>query len=183
MKSLDGLDWAEVNKTIMFDDDRTAVSEEEQDRLVTVASYDHWAKCPWDENVNEEMLARNPDALADIVRARSVRVAYISVDTVKVTAFLMRRPARAMRATLLVCVCFACFCVYCALSCVSCVQRGRMGHSAALIQKGSSRVHPPTHERGLKVCLSASRIHPLLVLPNLQHVQPCDHAALSHFRV
>jgi hypothetical protein len=55
----------------MFDDDRAALSEAEQDRLVTVASYDHWAPCPWDENVNEDMLAKNPQQLAEIVRARS----------------------------------------------------------------------------------------------------------------
>ena len=88
IKSLDGLDWADVNKTIMFDDDSTALSEEEQDRLVTVVSYDHWAKCPWDENVNEEMLARNPDSLADIVRARFLRIANIFFAAVTVTGFL-----------------------------------------------------------------------------------------------
>lgn len=82
IKSLDGLDWADVNKTIMFHDDRAALSEDEQDvcgqdRLVTLVSYDHWAKCPWDENVNEEMLAHNPDSLADIVRARFLRIANI----------------------------------------------------------------------------------------------------------
>ena len=36
-----------------------------------MASYDHWEPCQWDEVVNENMLARNPDDLADMVR-RSV---------------------------------------------------------------------------------------------------------------
>lgn len=70
LKAQDGLDWVRVDKTIMFDDDRAAVSEVEADRLVTVASYDHWAPCPWDEHVNEEMLSRNNARLAQIVRAR-----------------------------------------------------------------------------------------------------------------
>ena len=74
LKTVDGLDWAEVDNTIMFDDDCMALPEEEKDRLVTVTSYDHWAKCSWDENVNEEMLARNPEQLAQIVRARCLRL-------------------------------------------------------------------------------------------------------------
>ena len=57
---------------MMFDDDRGALAEDEADRLVPVGSYDHWAPCDWYENVNEELLARNPDRLADIVRARYV---------------------------------------------------------------------------------------------------------------
>ena len=64
--------WVDVRKTIMFDDDGAAVVGRERDRLVTVASYDHWAPCPWDENVNESMLAKNPDNLAHIVRASVV---------------------------------------------------------------------------------------------------------------
>ena len=72
MKDQDALHWLEVNKSIMFDDDANALSAQEADRLVTVASYDHWEPCPWDENVNEAMLAKNPEHLAQIVRASVV---------------------------------------------------------------------------------------------------------------
>ena len=72
LRTHDGLEWVDVRKTIMFDDDGAAVAGNERDRLVTVASYDHWAPCPWDENVNESMLAKNPDHLAHIVRASVV---------------------------------------------------------------------------------------------------------------
>jgi len=71
LKAQDGLDWVEVDKTIMFDDDGNALPKHENDRLVKVASYDHWEPCQWDEFVNEDMMARNPDDLADMVR-RSV---------------------------------------------------------------------------------------------------------------
>ena len=70
LKSQQGFEWVRLNKTMMFDDDRGALAEDEADRLVPVGSYDHWAPCDWYENVNEELLARNPDRLADIVRAR-----------------------------------------------------------------------------------------------------------------
>ena len=72
LKSQQGFEWVRLNKTMMFDDDRGALAEDEADRLVPVGSYDHWAPCDWYENVNEELLARNPDRLADIVRARYV---------------------------------------------------------------------------------------------------------------
>lgn len=71
LKKQDGLDWVDVDMTIMFDDDGNALGKHENDRLVKVASYDHWEPCQWDEVVNEDMLARNPDDLADMVR-RSV---------------------------------------------------------------------------------------------------------------
>ena len=70
LRDNDGLEWVHVKKSIMFDDDRAALAGEEAERLVTVASYDYWAPCAWDEVVNEEMLARNPEHLAQIVRAR-----------------------------------------------------------------------------------------------------------------
>ena len=72
LKEQDALDWVEVGKTIMFDDDAAALSPQEADRLVTVASYDHWEPCPWDENVNEAMLAKNPENLAQVLRASVV---------------------------------------------------------------------------------------------------------------
>jgi len=71
MKEKDGLHWAEVDKTIFFDDDGNAVNKSEQSRLVKVASYDYWEPCQWDEVVNEPMMRRNPPDLADMVR-RSV---------------------------------------------------------------------------------------------------------------
>jgi len=71
LKSQDGLGWVDVEQTIMFDDDGNALGKNESDRLVKVASYDHWEPCQWDDTVNEDMLARNPDDLADMVR-RSV---------------------------------------------------------------------------------------------------------------
>jgi len=71
LKKQDGLDWVQVDHSIMFDDDGNALGKHEQDRLVKVGSYDHWEPCQWDQYVNEEMLARNPDDLADMVR-RSV---------------------------------------------------------------------------------------------------------------
>jgi len=71
LKKQDGLNWVDVDSTIMFDDDGNALGKNETDRLVKVASYDHWEPCQWDQVVNEDMLARNPDDLADMVR-RSV---------------------------------------------------------------------------------------------------------------
>jgi uncharacterized protein YqcC (DUF446 family) len=71
LQTQDNLQWVCVDKTIMFDDDASALPAHEANRLVTVPSYDHWEACEWDENVNEEMLARNPSKLARIVRARS----------------------------------------------------------------------------------------------------------------
>lgn len=68
----DGFDWVDIQNTVMFDDEATAVSGEELDRLVVVPSYDHWAPCAWDENVTEELLAKNPKHLADVVRATVV---------------------------------------------------------------------------------------------------------------
>ena len=49
LKAQDGLAWADVDNTIMFDDDGNALGKAEQDRLVKVASYDHWEPCQWDE--------------------------------------------------------------------------------------------------------------------------------------
>lgn len=71
LKTQDGLAWADVDNTIMFDDDGNALGKAEQDRLVKVASYDHWEPCQWDEVVNEDMMAQNPEEMADMVR-RSV---------------------------------------------------------------------------------------------------------------
>mmetsp|Transcript_38217 Transcript_38217/g.93921 ORF Transcript_38217/g.93921 Transcript_38217/m.93921 type:complete len:458 (+) Transcript_38217:167-1540(+) len=68
---LDGITWANMENTIMFDDDGNALNQAETHRLVKVASYDFWEQCQWDEVVNEEMMARNPPDLADMVR-RSV---------------------------------------------------------------------------------------------------------------
>mmetsp|Transcript_41290 Transcript_41290/g.64521 ORF Transcript_41290/g.64521 Transcript_41290/m.64521 type:complete len:417 (-) Transcript_41290:139-1389(-) len=67
----DGYGWVELEKTVMFDDDGNAVNKAEQSRLVKVASYDYWEPCQWDEVVNEEMMARNPPDMGDMVR-RSV---------------------------------------------------------------------------------------------------------------
>ena len=72
LKAQDGLDWVKVDRTIMFDDDGNALAKHESDRLVKVASYDHWEKCQWDESVNEDMMARNPHDLADLVRCSAV---------------------------------------------------------------------------------------------------------------
>jgi hypothetical protein len=45
-----------------------------------VASYDHWEPCQWDEFVNEDMMARNPDDLSDMVRRSGMTVcAYVYV--------------------------------------------------------------------------------------------------------
>jgi len=71
LKAQDGLAWVDPEQTLMFDDDGNALGKNESDRLVKVASYDHWEPCQWDDTVNEEMLARNADDLADMVR-RSV---------------------------------------------------------------------------------------------------------------
>ena len=68
----DGFDWVDVKNTIMFDDEPTAVAGEDLDQLVVVPSYDHWEPCAWDENVNEDLLAKNPKQLAAIVRATVV---------------------------------------------------------------------------------------------------------------
>jgi hypothetical protein len=40
-------------------------------KQIKVASYDYWESCQWDEVVNEEMMAKNHEDLADMVR-RSV---------------------------------------------------------------------------------------------------------------
>lgn len=68
----DDLEWVCVNKTILFDDDPSALAPHEAHRLVIVPSYDHWENCEWDQNVTEDMLARNPAKLANIVRASVV---------------------------------------------------------------------------------------------------------------
>lgn len=52
----------------MFDDDGNALNAEEQPRLIKVASYDYWEDCIWNEVVNETMMARNHEDLADMVR-------------------------------------------------------------------------------------------------------------------
>ena len=49
LKAQDGLAWADVDNTIMFDDDGNALGKAQHDRLVKVASYDHWEPCQWDE--------------------------------------------------------------------------------------------------------------------------------------
>ena len=71
LKAHDGLAWAEVENTIMFDDDGNALGKTENSRLVKVASYDYWEPCQWDEVVNEDMLSKNPVDMANMLR-RSV---------------------------------------------------------------------------------------------------------------
>ena len=44
--------------------------------LHQVASYDHWEPCQWDEFVNEDMMARNPDDLSDMVRRSGMTYTY-----------------------------------------------------------------------------------------------------------
>uniref|UniRef100_A0A6U4Q3E7 FCP1 homology domain-containing protein n=1 Tax=Hemiselmis andersenii TaxID=464988 RepID=A0A6U4Q3E7_HEMAN len=70
-KVLDQLHWADMTNTIMFDDDGNALNKEESHRLVKVASYDYWEACQWDEIVNEDLMSRNDEELAGMVR-RSV---------------------------------------------------------------------------------------------------------------
>mmetsp|Transcript_17306 Transcript_17306/g.33949 ORF Transcript_17306/g.33949 Transcript_17306/m.33949 type:complete len:447 (-) Transcript_17306:199-1539(-) len=67
----DGLHWATMENTIMFDDDGNALNKEETGRLIRVASYDYWEGCQWDEVVNEDLMSRNEEDLAGMVR-RSV---------------------------------------------------------------------------------------------------------------
>mmetsp|Transcript_45633 Transcript_45633/g.111077 ORF Transcript_45633/g.111077 Transcript_45633/m.111077 type:complete len:362 (+) Transcript_45633:108-1193(+) len=64
----EGLLWVSLHNTIMFDDDGATLNAAEKSRLIKVPSYDYWEKSPWDEVVNDELLAKNPPHLADTVR-------------------------------------------------------------------------------------------------------------------
>jgi hypothetical protein len=63
--------WVSVDRAVMFDDDGGVLAGGEQVRLVRVPAYDYWEPCPWDTRITPEVLAKNTDEAADLVR-RSV---------------------------------------------------------------------------------------------------------------
>jgi len=64
----EGLEWVNVERTIMFDDDGSVLGGGDQIRLVRVATYDYWEPCVWNEVVTEELLEKNTPDLVEIVR-------------------------------------------------------------------------------------------------------------------
>ncbi|KAJ1487788.1 hypothetical protein T484DRAFT_2185782 [Baffinella frigidus] len=65
-------EWVSVdNAQVMFDDDGGVLAGGEQLRLIRVPAYDYWEPCPWDTRVTQDVLSKNTDEAADLVR-RSV---------------------------------------------------------------------------------------------------------------